>query len=146
VTRTGFRADHISFGYGAARAGAKAFGLDCCFFNRSYICMFVKSYLTPGGIGRVSKTGFKYDLSVGGKIVAVKFYGNFFLISRPHYNSELRLWVPYASITWAEQRTSHYEQLENTSDLFESEAEALAFGFLAAGAWVDEHLNVGQLV
>jgi hypothetical protein len=79
------------------------------------------------------------------KTTVVQLYQDSVLISRPRYDRELQLWVPYASIAWPEQSPSHYHQLTPFDKTFESEAEALAFGFIAARAWIHENLNVGQL-
>jgi hypothetical protein len=68
-------------------------------------------------------------------------YGIYVLISRPHYDEKLRVWHPYASITRDDQ--FHYHQLNNLDKTFETEKEAIAFGFGAARKWVEEHKRWG---
>jgi hypothetical protein len=67
-------------------------------------------------------------------------YGIYILISRPHYDDTLRAWVPYASVSsYADSSKSYYYQLNKLKETFETEEEALAFGFSAARHWIDEH-------
>ena len=65
-------------------------------------------------------------------------YGIYFLISRPHYDEKLRVWFPYASISWDGDKF-HYHQLRDFEKSFQAEEEGLAFGFVAARNWIDEH-------
>lgn len=65
-------------------------------------------------------------------------YGIYVLISRPRYDHKLRVWVAYAIISWDSDKF-HYYQLNNLTKSFETEEEALAFGFVAARLWIDEH-------
>ena len=52
----------------------------------------------------------------------------------------LRAWVPYASVSsYADSSKSYYYQLNKLKETFETEEEALAFGFSAARHWIDEH-------
>jgi hypothetical protein len=50
----------------------------------------------------------------------------------------LRLWFPYASISWYGD-TFHYQQFNDFEKSFQTEEQALAFGFGAARSWIDEH-------
>ena len=70
--------------------------------------------------------------------MAALLYGIHILISRPRYDDKLRVWLPYASISW-EDNKYHYHQLNDLGKNFETEEEALAFGFMAARLWIDEH-------
>jgi hypothetical protein len=65
-------------------------------------------------------------------------YGTYILISRPRYDDKLRVWLAYASVSW-DGVNSHYHQLNDLKNNFETEEEALAYGFVAARDWVDEH-------
>jgi hypothetical protein len=48
--------------------------------------------------------------------------------------------VPYASVSsYADSSKSYYYQLNKLKETFETEEEALAFGFSAARHWIDEH-------
>ena len=70
-------------------------------------------------------------------MAAVK-HGKYILISRPRYDEKLRVWFPYASISWDSDKF-HYHQLTDFEKSFQTEEEALAFGFVAARNWIDEH-------
>ena len=66
-------------------------------------------------------------------------YGKYVLISRPHYDDNFGAWLPYASVAW-DGETFHYQQLHDFENkIFETEDEALAFGFVAAQDWIEEH-------
>jgi len=65
-------------------------------------------------------------------------YGIYILISRPRYDEKLRLWLPYVSISWDGDKF-HYHQLKDLGKSFETQEEALAFGFIAARDWIDAH-------
>jgi hypothetical protein len=65
-------------------------------------------------------------------------YEIYILISRPRYDDTLRVWLAYASISWDSDKF-HYHQLNNLSKSFATEKEALAFGFIAARLWIEEH-------
>ena len=70
--------------------------------------------------------------------MATVLYEKYILISRPRYDEKFRLWVPYASISWDGDKF-HYQQLNKFEKSFQTEEEALAFGFGAARSWLDEH-------
>jgi hypothetical protein len=65
-------------------------------------------------------------------------YGTYILISRPRYDEKLRVWLAYASVSW-DGTKYHYHQLNDLKNNFDTEEEALAFGFIAARDWIDEH-------
>jgi hypothetical protein len=69
--------------------------------------------------------------------MAAILYGIYILISRPRYDEKLQIWLSYASISSASDKF-YYHQLKNLDKSFETEEEALAFGFHAARNWVDE--------
>ena len=71
--------------------------------------------------------------------VAVLPYRKYVLTSRPHHDVELKRWIPSASVAWQGKIKLHYHQLNDLEDTFQTEEEALAFGFIAARAWIDEH-------
>jgi hypothetical protein len=60
------------------------------------------------------------------------------LISRPRYDEKLRVWFPYASASWDGDKFQCH-QLRDFEKSFQTEKEALAFGFGAARSWIDEH-------
>jgi hypothetical protein len=70
--------------------------------------------------------------------MAAQFYEKYFLISRPHYDKGLRAWVPYVRIYWGGDEFYHHA-LKEVVERFETQEEALAFGFSAARLWLDEH-------
>ena len=70
--------------------------------------------------------------------MATVLYGKYILISRPRYDEKLRVWLPYASASWDGDKF-HYHQLKDFGKSFQTEEEALAFGFIAARNWIDEH-------
>ena len=70
--------------------------------------------------------------------MATVLYGKYILISRPHYDEKLRVWFLYASISWDGDKF-HYHQLTDFEKSFQTEEEGLAFGFVAARNWIDEH-------
>lgn len=65
-------------------------------------------------------------------------YGMYVLISRPHYDEKLKSWIPYASVSWNGDKF-HYQQLKNLEKTFQTEEEALAFGYVAGRNWIEEH-------
>lgn len=64
--------------------------------------------------------------------MAAIIYGKYVLISRPYYDDIIGRWVPYASVSWE----SHYHQLTDLGKTFETEEEAISFGFDVARAWI----------
>ena len=73
--------------------------------------------------------------------MAAILYGIYVLISRPHHDERLGVWRPYASISWDGDKF-HYHQLNNLDKSFETEEEAIAYGFIAGRNWV-EHKSGG---
>ena len=64
-------------------------------------------------------------------------YGNSILISRPRYDAELGAWRPYASLSWDGDKF-RYHRLKDLDRSFETEDEALAYGYSAAREWIDK--------
>ena len=73
--------------------------------------------------------------------MAAKFYANYFLISRPRYDKKLGAWRPYVRIYWGGVEF-YLHELKDLFKTFETQEEALAFGFSAASLWLDEHKSV----
>ena len=65
-------------------------------------------------------------------------YGIYILISRPQYDEKLKAWVPYASVS-SNGDQFHYHQLKELGETFETEEEALVFGYVAGRNWSDRH-------
>jgi len=65
-------------------------------------------------------------------------HGIYILISRPRYNETLKTWLAYASVSWNADKF-HYHQLNDLEKTFQTEEEALAFGYVAARTWIDGH-------
>lgn len=65
-------------------------------------------------------------------------YGKYILISRPRYDEKLEVWLPYASVSWNGDKF-YYHQLKDFTDNFETEEEALAFGYVTARTWIEKH-------
>ena len=63
-------------------------------------------------------------------------YGIYILISRPRYDEALGAWLPYASVSWNGDKF-HYHQLNELTKTFETDEEALAYGFAVARAWTE---------
>ena len=65
-------------------------------------------------------------------------YGIYILISRPRYDDRLKVWLAYASVWWDSDKF-HYQQLKDFADTFETEEEALTFGYITARTWIETH-------
>ena len=64
-------------------------------------------------------------------------YGKCISISRPQYDEKLEAWIPYASVSWDGDKF-HYYRLKDRTETFETEDEALSFGFILARHWIDK--------
>ena len=70
------------------------------------------------------------------------FYEKHLLISRPLYDELLQAWRPYASVTFDDNGDFLYQQIQTFDGKnFETEDEALSFGFIVARQWVDDSIN-----
>ena len=69
------------------------------------------------------------------------------MMSRARFNEKIKVWQPYASVAADIFEGDHfyYHQLKGLNATFETEKQALSFGFIAARAWVDDQLSVGRM-
>lgn len=68
-------------------------------------------------------------------------YGKYIIISRPHFDKNGSVWLPYASVVAdGDERDFYYRQFMNLNTRFETEEQARSYGFIVARAWVDEQL------
>ena len=52
-------------------------------------------------------------------------YGIYILISRPRYDEKLKVWFPYASVSWNGDKF-HYHQLKDLADTFETQGRSVS--------------------
>ncbi len=77
--------------------------------------------------------------------MTASMYRKHTLFSRPYYDDELEGWMPYASVVQDvfidgdKNNFYHHEMKINQS--FETEEQALCFGFISGRCWIDEHLS-----
>jgi hypothetical protein len=77
-------------------------------------------------------------------MTAARAHGKYILISRPHYDEKMGAWVPYAACFADEipdDENFYYRRFNDLNSTFQTEEQALSFGFIVARAWVDEHLS-----
>ena len=68
-------------------------------------------------------------------------YGKYILNSRARHDATLRVWRPFASVAWKGDKF-HYHRLNDFGAItFETDDEALAFGFIAARTWCDKYAS-----
>ena len=68
-------------------------------------------------------------------------YKRYYLISRPKFDPKERVWVPCVSIVGdGDGKNFQYHEFKELNSKFETEEQALTFGFIVARSWVDEHL------
>ena len=68
-------------------------------------------------------------------------YGKYIIISRPRFDGKARAWVPYASVVAdRDGRNFYYRQFMDLNTTFETEEQALSYGFIRGREWIDEHL------
>ena len=77
--------------------------------------------------------------------MTASMYKNHTLISRPYYH-KLEGWMPYASVVQdvfidGDQNNFYYHEMKNLNQSFETEEQALCFGFISGRCWIDEHLS-----
>jgi hypothetical protein len=70
--------------------------------------------------------------------MAVLEYRKHILVSRPHLDQLLGLWVPYASVAWQGDDGYQFQRFSDFNTTFNSEKEAEYFGLRIARIWVDE--------
>ena len=78
--------------------------------------------------------------------MTASMYKNHTLISRPYYDDELEVWMPYATVVQdvfedSNQDNFYYHEMKNLNQSFETEEQALCFGFISGRCWIDEHLS-----
>ena len=78
--------------------------------------------------------------------MTASMYKNHTLISRPYYDDELEVWMPYATVVQdvfedSNQDNFYYHEMKNLNQSFEREEQALCFGFISGRGWIDEHLS-----
>ena len=68
-------------------------------------------------------------------------YGKYILISRPLHDAILDIWTPYASVSWNKEKEFRYHQIKDLDKTFDTQEEAIAFGFIVARIWADEQTS-----
>jgi hypothetical protein len=68
--------------------------------------------------------------------MAVLEFGKYILVSRPRFNAAGGHWLPYASALWMDRGELHYHRFK-LDRTFDTEEDALLFGFLMARMWVE---------
>ena len=66
--------------------------------------------------------------------------GKHILISLPRYDQKLEAWHAYASVCWHGDEDNRYVLGQDRT--FLAEKEALAFGYAACRAWVDQRASM----
>ena len=66
-------------------------------------------------------------------------YGKYILVSRPHLDQHLGLWIPHVSVYWEDGDRIQFHRFASLTQTFFTEEHALHFGFAFARAWVDEN-------
>jgi hypothetical protein len=72
--------------------------------------------------------------------MAMEEYEKRLIISRPEHSRDDGVWLSRAAMTWQDKSGFHYHQLSDMGQTFDSEQEALVFGFSIARAWIDKRL------
>jgi hypothetical protein len=77
--------------------------------------------------------------------MTASMYKKHTLISRPYYD-KLEGWMPYASVVQdvfidGDQSNFYYHEMKNLNQSFDTEEQALCFGFISGRCWIDEHLS-----
>ena len=75
-----------------------------------------------------------------GPDVVIEEYEKYLIISRPDHRRDDGIWLTSATVTWHDKGGFHYHQFSDMDEIFDSEQEALAFGFTIARAWIDKRL------
>ena len=69
--------------------------------------------------------------------MAVLKYGKYSLFSRPRHHPTTHVWRPSASVLWYDDKDVVQSHRFNLNRTFETEKDALLFGFLVARMWID---------
>jgi hypothetical protein len=68
------------------------------------------------------------------------------LFSGPYYDDKLEGWMPYARVVQdvlidGDKNNVYHHEMKNLNQSFETEEQALCFGFISGRCWIDEHLS-----
>jgi hypothetical protein len=85
------------------------------------------------------------SLNMGVSRMTASMYKEHTLISRPYYD-KFEGWMPHASVVQdvfidGDQNNFYYHEMKNLNQSFETEEQALCFGFISGRCWIDEHLS-----
>jgi hypothetical protein len=64
-------------------------------------------------------------------------YGKYTVASRPRHHTRDGVWRPCASVLWYDDKDVVHSHRFNLNRTFDTEEDALLFGFLVARMWVD---------
>ena len=78
--------------------------------------------------------------------MTASMYRKHTLFSRPYYDDNLGVWMPYASVVHdvlgdGDRNNFYYHEMKDLNQSFEREEQALCFGFIIGRCWIDEHLS-----
>jgi hypothetical protein len=78
--------------------------------------------------------------------MTASMYRKHTMFSRPYYDNELEGWMPYARVVQdvsidGDQNNVYHHEMKNLNQRFETEEQALCFGFISGRCWIDEHLS-----
>jgi hypothetical protein len=72
-------------------------------------------------------------------LMAQESYKGRLILSRPEHPA-LTLWRPYAKVMWQDENGFQFHEFVYTHIVFNTEKEAIAYGFAAARAWIEKEL------
>jgi hypothetical protein len=73
--------------------------------------------------------------------MANEMYKGHLLISTARYNSKKKSWVVKIHVSWSEGGKFYYHFVDEPSNLYTSEEDAVSQGLLLARQWVDKKQN-----
>jgi hypothetical protein len=78
--------------------------------------------------------------------MTASMYRKHTLFSGPYYDDKLKGWMPYASVVQdvfidGDKNNFYHHEMKNLNQSFETEEQALCFGFISGRCWIDEHLS-----
>jgi hypothetical protein len=98
----------------------------------------------PTGVLRVSydeiSSGHYFAFFAIVRPMPMEEYEKHLIISRPDHRRDNGIWLAGATVTWQDGSGFHYHQFSDIDELFDTEQEAVAFGFTIARAWIDKRL------
>ena len=71
--------------------------------------------------------------------MAQETYKGRLVLSRPEH-PDYTLWRPYAKVMWQDGNGFHFEELVSKDIFFNTEKEAIAYGFAVARSWIEKEL------